>query len=67
MSFRVSSTSADPVSPTRAFKSFGEAALENADSRVKAGLHFRFSTDAGLKLGWDIGAFAVDRFLKPLP
>lgn len=65
--FRVASTTADPASPTRAFKSFGEAALENADSRVKAGLHFRFSTDAGLKMGWNIGALAVDQFLKPLP
>jgi TolB-like protein len=39
---------------------------ENADSRVKAGIHFRFACEAGLELGNKIGQWTVDNFLKPL-
>ena len=66
ISFTFTSTSAMPANPQRSFKSFSEAARENADSRVKAGLHFRFATTAGLKLGEDIGRFAVRNSLTPL-
>ena len=66
VSFTFTSTSAMPANPQRSFKSFSEAARENADSRVKAGLHFRFATTAGLKLGEDIGRFAVRNSLTPL-
>ena len=41
----------------RNFRSFSEAARENADSRVKAGLHFRFATTAGLEMGRQIGQY----------
>jgi hypothetical protein len=50
----------------RAFPGFGAAARENADSRVKAGLHFRFATVQGLKLGEQIGRHATGKLLKPL-
>jgi hypothetical protein len=53
--FSFASPSAARDNPVRSFGSFSEAALENADSRVKAGLHFRFATEAGLKLGKQIG------------
>ena len=66
VAFTFTSTSAMPANPQRSFKSFSEAARENADSRVKAGLHFRFATTAGLKLGDDIGRFAVRNSLTPL-
>ena len=66
ISFTFTSTSAMPANPQRSFKSFSEAARENADSRVRAGLHFRFATTAGLKLGEDIGRFAVRNSLTPL-
>ena len=66
ISFTFASTSAVPANPTRHFKSFSEAARENADSRVKAGLHFRFATTAGLKLGENIGRFTVSNSLQPL-
>ena len=66
ISFTFTSTSAMPANPQRSFKSFSEAARENADSRVKAGLHFRFATTAGLKLGEDIGRNAVRNSLAPL-
>jgi hypothetical protein len=53
-----------PANPVRHFRSFSEAARENADSRVKAGLHFRFATQAGLELGRQIGQH-TNRHLLP--
>ena len=38
-------------------------AYENADSRVKAGLHFRFATEAGLELGRRIGNYVIGNAL----
>jgi membrane-associated phospholipid phosphatase len=64
--FSFTSTSALPANPERTFRSFSEAARENADSRVKAGLHFRFATVAGLKLGEDIGRNALRTSLLPI-
>ena len=64
--FEFASPTALPAHPVRAFPSFGAAARENADSRVKAGLHFRFATVQGLKLGEQIGRHATARLLKPL-
>jgi hypothetical protein len=55
LDFSIASPSALPANPVRSFASFSEAARENADSRVMAGLHFRFATDAGLELGRKIG------------
>jgi hypothetical protein len=40
------------------------AARENADSRVRAGLHFRFATSAGLRLGEQIGRHALQHLLR---
>jgi hypothetical protein len=63
--FRFSSPSAPPEQPSRKFTSFSQAAEENADSRVRAGLHFRFATVEGLKLGRQIGNWAVSNMLAP--
>ena len=41
--FTMASPSALPEAPARSFASFSAAAKENADSRVRAGLHFRFA------------------------
>lgn len=60
------SIASSTANPTRTFASFSEAARENADSRVKAGLHFRFATIAGLKLGEDIAQHAVKHALTPV-
>jgi hypothetical protein len=57
--FTFASPTALPESPVRSFQSFSQAALENADSRVKAGLHFRFATTAGLEMGRQIGEQAM--------
>ena len=74
MAFAFTSTSADAASPARSFASFWDAARENADSRVMAGLHFRFATDAGLQLGrpgrWRRGhadPAATRQFGRPRP
>ena len=64
--FTMTSPSADPEHPTRAFTSFSSAAVENAESRVLAGLHFRFSCTAGLDLGKKIGEWTVNNHLKPI-
>ena len=63
--FTMTSTSADPFNSTRSLTNFSQAALENADSRVFAGLHFRFSCEKGLELGQDIGDWILSNHLKP--
>ena len=55
--FSFASSSALPANAVRSYRSFSDAARENADSRVKAGLHFRFSTTAGLEMGRQIGQY----------
>ena len=61
----MSSPTAPPENPSRHFGSFSEAARENADSRVRAGLHFRFSVEQGLKLGSQIADYAAHNLLTP--
>lgn len=57
--FSFASSTALPDGAVRRFESFSQAAQENADSRVKAGLHFRFAVEAGLQLGRQIGQHVV--------
>jgi hypothetical protein len=65
--FTMTSTSAEPVGYTRSFESFEQAAIENGDSRVFAGIHFRFSCEAGIKQGKDIGNWILVKQLKKKP
>lgn len=67
IAFTFTSLSADSANPVRSFRSFSEAARENAESRVRAGIHFRFAIEAGLALGQDIGRYTVKTLLKPTP
>lgn len=62
--FTMQSPTAVPANSARTFKSFTQAANENADSRVMAGLHFRFACQAGQELGTKIGQYAVNTYLK---
>lgn len=39
----------------RSFNNFREMALENAESRIPLGVHFRMDSEAGLELGFGIG------------
>lgn len=64
--FTMPSPSAPAAGATRSFASFSQAAKENADSRVRAGIHFRFACDAGLQLGEHIGNYVTTNHLKPL-
>jgi hypothetical protein len=64
-SFSFTSTTGVPTTVTRRFASFTEAANENADSRVMAGLHFRFACRAGQALGRQIGAWVTSTALQP--
>ena len=64
-SFTMTSTSAEPANATRTLKNFTVAAIENGDSRVYAGIHFRFSCEAGLRLGNDIGGWILNNTLTP--
>lgn len=51
---------------TRSYSSFSQAAQENADSRVYAGIHFRKACRDGVRLGRRIGAFTSRRVLEPI-
>jgi hypothetical protein len=64
--FSMSSPTALPESKPRHFTGFKQAANENADSRVMAGIHFRFACDAGQEMGDLVGQWVVDHHLKPL-
>jgi hypothetical protein len=65
-SFTITSSTAVPADATRSFTSFSQAADENADSRVMAGIHFRFSCEAGQELGNKIGEWTARHHLLPL-
>lgn len=65
-SFTMNSTTAYPAGTSRTFSSFSQAADENAESRVMAGIHFRFSTHAGQEFGNQIGKWVIENHLKHL-
>lgn len=62
--FSMDSLTALPANPVRSFATFTEAADENADSRVMAGIHFRFSTEQGQALGRKVGSYLVKHYLR---
>jgi hypothetical protein len=63
--FTMTSSTGVPPTSTRTFSSFLQAADENADSRVMAGIHFRFATQAGQIQGNEIGKWTVKNYLQP--
>lgn len=66
ISFDFNSFTALPGKEIRHISSFAAAALENADSRVRAGIHFRQATVQGLSLGTKVGNWVVQHELRPL-
>ena len=62
--FTMTSTTAVPAGTLRSFNSFKQAADENADSRVMAGIHFRFACEAGQKMGNEIGKWTLRNHLE---
>ena len=65
IAFTFASSTAVPPTETRSFSSLTEAKLENADSRVACGIHWRFAADAGVDMGDEVGSLLVDRILLP--
>jgi VCPO second helical-bundle domain len=65
-SFCMVSTTSAPSGTQRCWNSFTQAELENAESRVLAGFHFRFAIETGIKVGRKIGQFATQHALRPL-
>ena len=51
---------------TRSFTSFSQAAAENGESRIYAGIHFRSAVEDGIKQGEKIGRFVFTHALQPL-
>lgn len=52
--------------PERTFNSFSEAGLEASLSRIYLGIHFRYDSEEGHKLGAQIGNYGSENFLKPI-
>jgi hypothetical protein len=63
--FTMTTITAPPDMPTRSFGSFAEAAAECADSRVRLGWHFRYSTDRGRDLGHTVADYVAAHYLEP--
>ncbi len=51
--------------PTRSFESFSAAGLEASLSRIYLGIHFRYDSEEGHRLGNNIGTFTTSQFLNP--
>jgi hypothetical protein len=51
---------------TRSYTSFSQAAEENGESRIYAGIHFRTAVEDGIKQGDQIGGFVFTHILRPL-
>ena len=64
--FCMGSTTATPAGTQRCWTSFTQAELENAESRVMVGFHFRFACETGVQVGRKVGKFAIGHSLRPL-
>ena len=51
---------------TRSFTSFSQAAAENGESRIYAGIHFRSAVEEGIEQGAHIGRFVFRHALQGL-
>jgi hypothetical protein len=52
---------------TRSYASFSAALQECSDSRVYAGIHWRFDVQTGQVVGGEVGAYIFGHFLRPAP
>jgi hypothetical protein len=57
------STTALPAGSTRTWHRFSQAAHENAESRIKVGIHFRKACDDGEVQGRAVGEWIVENYL----
>jgi hypothetical protein len=65
--FVMRTTTAPPGMPDRSFQRFSAAAAECADSRVRLGWHFRYSTERGLDLGRAVAGWLLENHLQFAP
>jgi hypothetical protein len=65
-SFCMASTTSTPPGSERCWRSFTQAELENAESRVLVGFHFRFAIETGVSVGRKVGRHATRHALRPL-
>ena len=63
---RFTATSGSLPGVSRSFATVADAAVENADSRVYIGYHFRHATVAGLAQGRAVGAYVASHALLPV-
>lgn len=52
--------------PARSYTSFSQAAQESADSRLYAGMHWRFDNEVGLSVGNAVGQYVLGNVLRPV-
>lgn len=60
---RLATSSPSAKGATRQWADIDDFVREVADARVLAGIHYRFSSEAGIAMGQGIGALAAARFL----
>ena len=65
--FSITSSTAEVAGQKRTYRRFSEAANENSDSRIRAGIHFRFAVDAGAEMGRRVGELAYTGQLRRAP
>ncbi len=53
----------DMQPPSREFESFSAAAKQCGDSRIYLGIHFRYDSEEGVRLGEAVGSNVVGRYL----
>ncbi len=63
--FCMVSTTSAPPGTRRCWTSFTHAELENAESRVLVGFHFRSAIETGVEVGRKVGQFAMRHALRP--
>ena len=63
--FSMETVTAPPDGKVRSFEKLSDAVAEAADSRVMAGIHFRYSTDMGVEIGKQIASTVVEKKLNP--
>jgi hypothetical protein len=65
VSFATQSTTALPSNPVRSFDRLSAASRECRESRIMAGFHYRFSLNAGARMGSRVARKIVDSQLLP--
>src|SRR5262249_3030673 len=51
---------------TRSYNNLTEPEIENHDSRIYLGIHWRFDQDQGLIMGRSVGDYVFDHVLRPV-